>query len=111
MKKEDKKIGIKGFTDQDREQLKELLSIYQENDLLNILNSSMMEYAFSAYHEEKLAGILVAWKSDFHPYCLIFECWSSLFPMEGILLKIYYPVQKDHQRDHCKPLFGKPILA
>lgn len=63
-------VQIKSYESEDEEQLKQLLYICLEDDFLQkILDSTRLKVSYSAFVENQLVGILVAWKNEFHPYC------------------------------------------
>lgn len=51
----------------------------EETDLKELINSSNLRFAYGAFKDERLIGILFAWKNDFHPNCLYFRILSHPF--------------------------------
>ena len=67
-------IEIREYKNIDEEQVKKLITVCSEEYyLISILKSPKLIKAFSAFHKTKLAGVIFAWKSDFHPYCTYFR--------------------------------------
>lgn len=73
-------IIIKEYESKDEEKLSHLLNLCSEEDyLLNVVNSSKRKFAYSAFIENELIGIMIAWTSSFHPYCTYFRIISNPF--------------------------------
>ena len=71
-------IIIKEYQKRDHEQIKELLDLsFEEKGLLRILNSSSLKFAYSAFAEDKLVGVVFGWISSFHPHCTYFKILSN----------------------------------
>lgn len=67
-------IIIKKYEEQDEEQLKELFYLcFEDENLLNILSNNRFKFAYSAFFENKLVGIMLSWQNSFHPYCTYFR--------------------------------------
>ncbi|WP_411955070.1 GNAT family N-acetyltransferase [Alkalibacillus sp. S2W] len=88
------KIEVKKYVGKEEPQVKRLLnSCFEEENLINILESNQLNAAYSAYLENDLVGILLAWKSRIHPYCLYFRilidpCYRHLDIHEQLLFKL-----------------------
>lgn len=71
-------IIIKKYEKIDEEQFSQLLHLcFEEDYLLNVVYSSKLKFAYSAFFENKLIGIVIAWTSSFHPYCTYFRILSN----------------------------------
>ncbi|MED3656292.1 hypothetical protein P4489_18630 [Heyndrickxia sporothermodurans] len=69
---------IKKYDNQEKEQLNQLLHLcFEDEYLLNIVGSSNLKFAYSAFCENKLVGFIIAWTSSFHPYCTYFRILSN----------------------------------
>lgn len=84
-------LTIKEYEGKEEDQLKQLLFLCFEDDiLLNIVNSSKLKFAYAAFIKEKLVGFMFAWTSSIHPYCTYFRILSHPFynwlDIEGKLL-------------------------
>jgi len=96
-------VHIKNYEREDKEQLGQLLQICFEDDYLSkVLDSSSLKFSYSAFVENQLVGILIAWKNEFHPYCTYLRLLSNpLFNNdieEKLLSKVereieYFPLQ------------------
>lgn len=65
---------IKEYEGKEEDQLKQLLfSCFEDDMLLNIVNSSRLKFAYAAFIKEKLVGFMFAWMSSIHPYCTYFR--------------------------------------
>src|SRR5699024_11882410 len=55
---------IKEYEGKEEDQLKQLLfSCFEDDMLLNIVNSSRLKFAYAAFIKEKLVGFMFAWMS------------------------------------------------
>lgn len=71
-------IIIKKYERIDEEQFARLLHLcFEEEYLLSIVYSSKLKFAYSAFLNNKLIGIVIAWTSSFHPYCTYFRILSN----------------------------------
>lgn len=96
-------VHIKNYAREDKEQLGQLLHICLEDDYLSkVLDSPRLKFSYSAFFENQLVGILIAWKNEFHPYCTYLRLLSNpLFSNdieEKLLSKVereieYFPLQ------------------
>ncbi|WP_042149531.1 hypothetical protein [Paucisalibacillus sp. EB02] len=65
---------IKKYTIADKEKLKKLISIIDEDkDAIYIAEKANCICAFTSYHQTEMIGFLVSWKSSFHPFCTYFD--------------------------------------
>ncbi|MEN2767858.1 hypothetical protein [Ornithinibacillus xuwenensis] len=66
-------IIMKEYNQEQVEKLKQLISVSSlETDEINIVNQPY-KYAYSAFHQNEMIGLIVAWKSSFHPHCTYFR--------------------------------------
>lgn len=73
-------VKIKRYESKDEEKLGYLLSLcYEEEHLVNVLNSSKLKFAYSAFFDNEFIGIMIAWTSSFHPFCTYFRIISNPF--------------------------------
>lgn len=88
-------IIIKEYDKSDQEQLKELIDLsFEEEGLLNILKKSRFKFAYSAFSEEKLVGVVFGWVSSFHPYCTYFKILcNSLYVRGNVIEKLLTKVE------------------
>ena len=74
------KFIIKKYESKDEDQLKELFNLsFEEKGLMNIINRSILKFAYSAFFENKLVGVMFAWESSFHPHCIYFRILCNPF--------------------------------
>ncbi|MEK9198440.1 hypothetical protein [Ureibacillus sp. FSL E2-3493] len=67
-------IIIKKYEAKEEKQLKSLVQVcFEDEVLLEIIKSTQLISAYSAIFEDKLVGIICAWKSKFHPFCTYFR--------------------------------------
>src|SRR5699024_2669536 len=65
---------IKEYEGKEKDKLKQLLfSCFEDDMLLNIVNSSRLKFAYASFIKEKLVGFMFAWMSSIHPYCTYFR--------------------------------------
>jgi hypothetical protein len=87
-------IVIKKYEEQEEKHLKELFSLcFEDVKLLNILNKNRYIFAYSAFLENELVGVMFSWQSSFHPYCTYFRIlvnpfYNSLNITEQLLSRI-----------------------
>ncbi|SOC43760.1 hypothetical protein SAMN05877842_11738 [Ureibacillus acetophenoni] len=68
------KITIKKYESKDEGKFINLISLCHEDEyLINIVNSPKLKFAYSAFFENELIGIIFGWTSSFHPYCTYFR--------------------------------------
>ncbi|MUK88893.1 hypothetical protein GMD78_10860 [Ornithinibacillus sp. L9] len=97
---------IRNYETKDEKQLKQLIRLTNQEDyFVHLLASGNTIQAFSAVFEERLVGVIIAWKSKFHPYCTYIRIVSnpilsySIFErdllemVETNLAKVDYPLQ------------------
>lgn len=73
-------IIIKGYDKSDEVQLKSLSDLsFEDEGILNIVKNFKSKFAYSAFYENKLAGVIFGWVSIFHPYCTYFRILSNPF--------------------------------
>ncbi|MBU8567957.1 hypothetical protein KM914_16280 [Virgibacillus pantothenticus] len=73
-------IIIKEYDKTDAVQLKNLLDLsFEDEGLLSIVKNSKFKFAYSAFINDKLVGVIFGWESSFHPYCIYFRILSNLF--------------------------------
>ena len=71
-------IIIKKYERIDEEQFVQLIHLcFEEEYLLSVVNSPRLKFAYSAFLNNKLIGIIIAWTSSFHPYCTYFRILSN----------------------------------
>ncbi len=69
---------IKRYENKDEKHLSDLLYVsFEDEYLLNVLNSSRLIFAYSAFCNNELVDMIFAWTSDFHPYCTYFRILSN----------------------------------
>lgn len=74
------KITIKKYESKDEGKFRNLISLCHEDEyLINIVNSPKLKFAYSAFFENELIGIMFGWTSSFHPYCTYFRILSNPF--------------------------------
>lgn len=67
-------IQIERYKREEEAEFARLIQLcFEEDYLLNIIDSSELKFAYSAYLDNNFAGILIAWTSGFHPYCTYFR--------------------------------------
>lgn len=88
-------IIIKEYNKRDQEQTKELLDLsFEEEGLLSILKSSRLKFAYSAFVEDKLVGVVFGWVSSYHPYCTYFKILSNpLYSQSDVVEKLLSKVE------------------
>ncbi|WP_155835448.1 hypothetical protein [Amphibacillus xylanus] len=73
-------VIIKEYDKTEEVQLKNLLDLsFEDKGLLNIVKNSKSEFAYSAFVENKLVGVIFGWVSKFHPHCTYFRILSNPF--------------------------------
>jgi len=73
-------IQIKKYEREEEVQFNQLIQIcFEEDYLSNMLHSSNLKFAYSAYFDNDFVGILIAWTSSFHPYCTYFRILINPF--------------------------------
>lgn len=74
------KLKIDNSHEIEEVQIKELIDLCHEDYyLLGILKSNKLVFKHTAYIEEKLVGVIMGWKSEFHPYCTYFRLLTNPF--------------------------------
>lgn len=87
-------IIIKKYESKDEKQLKKLLQLcFEDEILLTIIQSTKLNFIYSAKLEDTLVGIMFAWESNFHPFCTYFRIlidptYNSLNIEEQFLSKL-----------------------
>lgn len=67
-------LAIKKYDKKHDPQLENLWAINNEDTyLIDIIHSSHLQFAYGAYQNDQLIGILFTWKNSFHPNCLYFR--------------------------------------
>lgn len=73
-------INIKKYEKADEDQFTSLIDLcFEEQYLLSIVYSSKLKFAYSAFYNNKLIGIMVAWTNSLHPYCTYFRILCNPF--------------------------------
>lgn len=87
-------ILIKKYESKDEKQLKKLLQLcFEDEILLTMIQSTKLNFIYSAKLEDTLVGIMFAWESNFHPFCTYFRIlidppYNSLNIEEQFLSKL-----------------------
>lgn len=69
---------IKKYENKDEKHVKELIHLCLEDTyLIKVLNSSRLIFAYSAFCDNKLVSLLLAWTSSFHPHCTYIRILSN----------------------------------
>ncbi|MEK5529616.1 hypothetical protein BK128_16160 [Viridibacillus sp. FSL H7-0596] len=69
---------MKKYTSNQLDEVKDLMKYnYEEPFVLHILEQLKYEFAYMAYEEENLVGLIVTWKNKLHPFCLYFRVYSN----------------------------------
>jgi hypothetical protein len=100
---------IKANISLDNENLKDVISKWMGDDdftqhyFLRGVNTKYTVCSYEAYKNEKLVGLITAWKSNFHPYCTYFAMVTEPrlgYEIETVLIRslmnyeaIKYPLQ------------------
>lgn len=84
-------VIIKEYDKKDEVQLKGLLDLsFEDGSLLEYVTKLKSEFAYTAFVESKLVGIIFGWRSKFHPHCTYFRIISNplygMYGAEGKLL-------------------------
>lgn len=89
-------IIINKYESKDEDKFRQLLSLcYEEEYLINIVNSSKSKFAYSAFFGNQLVGIMIAWTNSFHPYCTYFKIISNpYYKSVGIEEKLFSKVKE-----------------
>lgn len=82
---------IRNYDSKDEGQIKKILDLcFEDEGLISILNSKKLMFAYSAFIDKELVGIVFGWSSNFHPYCTYFRLLSNPYykaiNIEGKLL-------------------------
>src|SRR5690625_102694 len=81
-------IVIKRYNKADEKQLQSLISMsFEEASVVNIVRTSRVEFAYSAFVSNKLVGAIFGWKNKFHPNCMYFRIVSHPF-------YVHYPIEE-----------------
>lgn len=73
-------VIIHRYTESDEEQVKQLIDVCQEQAyLLRILKSKRLKFGFTARIATKVVGLVMGWKSDFHPHCTYIRILTNPF--------------------------------
>ena len=73
-------IIIKKYDSIDEVQFLQLTRLcFDESNLISIIHSPNLKFAFSAFIEDKFVGILLVWTNRFHPYCTYFRILCNPF--------------------------------
>src|SRR5690625_662865 len=76
-------IVIKRYNKADEKQLQSLISMsFEEASVVNIVRTSRVEFAYSAFVGDKLVGVIFGWKNKFHPNCTYFRIVSHPFNVD-----------------------------
>lgn len=71
---------IRAYDKSDEARLKGLLDLSFEDDvLLTFLHHHTFKFAYSAFYENELVGVIFGWESKFHPNCTYFRILSNPF--------------------------------
>lgn len=74
---EKNKLTIKKYDGKHDSELAKLISLHhEEKGLLTLLQDKRVEFSYAAFYENKVAGILIAWKSNVHPHRTYFRILS-----------------------------------
>lgn len=66
---------IKQYQSSDELKLKDFITALDESsEMLHQIRHSTYKHVFLAYSQEKIVGMIMAWKSNFHPNCTYFTC-------------------------------------
>ena len=66
------------------------------NYLLRGLKSNNNVCTYEAYENERLVGVITAWKTEFHPYCTYFSMATELqfnYEIESLLIESLYNIK------------------
>src|SRR5690625_1838061 len=81
-------IVIKRYNKADEKQLQSLISMsFEEASVVNIVRTSRVEFAYSAFVSNKLVGAIFGWKNKSHPNCMYFRIVSHPF-------YVHYPIEE-----------------
>lgn len=73
-------ITINNYEEKEIEQIKQLFKLcFEDEFLLNIVNSAQLKFAYTAFIDNKLVGFVFAWRSNFHPNCTYFRILVNPF--------------------------------
>lgn len=86
-------MTIRVRKDENRRQLHQFLKRVGQVDSLHILTSPNLKCICTAFYEEKLAGMVMSWQNDFHPFCRYFDMiidpnYNGLHIEEKLLSKV-----------------------
>ncbi|MGE7920797.1 GNAT family acetyltransferase [Viridibacillus sp. NPDC093762] len=75
---------MKKYTGNQLDEVKDLMKYsYEEPFVLHIVEQLKYEFAYMAYEEQNLVGLIVTWKSKLHPYCLYFRVYSNPYTSQN----------------------------
>lgn len=88
-------ITIKKYDNSEEVQFNKLLDLnFEEKGLLNIVKESKFKFAYSAYVEDKLVGVIFGWSNRFHPNCTYFRILHNPFyARDGVSEKLLAEVE------------------
>ncbi|WOV85765.1 hypothetical protein PGH26_07480 [Sporosarcina jeotgali] len=80
-------IRIDAYNEQEEGSVRKLFTRSFENEnLFTLLKKPRSEFAYSAYINEQLTGVIFGWKSGFHPNCTYFRIViDPIVPSDGII--------------------------
>ncbi|MDV2583447.1 hypothetical protein [Alkalibacillus haloalkaliphilus] len=71
-------ISIMPYNTDQKDELVKLLDYCHEDDTsLHILNSPGLKFAYSAFYDQELTGLALAWTSSIHPHCTYFRILTN----------------------------------
>lgn len=79
--------------DENSKPLQQWLNRIGQLELSPMLSSPNLKWIYTAFYQEELAGMVMAWKNEFHPYCLYFNMiidpnYYGLHIEDPLLLKL-----------------------
>src|SRR5690625_4695745 len=81
-------IVIKRYNKADEKQLQSLISMsFPTLRSSDLVRTSRVEFAYSAFVSNKLVGAIFGWKNKFHPNCMYFRIVSHPF-------YVHYPIEE-----------------